>query len=137
MSSHRIEWTGALSVGVPSIDAQHRQLVDLLNDLDAAVAHGYTDEITRSMLDRLIRYANEHFGYEEELFARTGYPDAVAHVTEHALFRQHVEELDKRARRGEFVLGIEVVRFLREWLLDHVQVTDRAYGVHLRAAGID
>ena len=69
-----MEWTDKLSVGVPSIDAQHKKLVSMANTLYDAMKAGHGKEILDETLAGLINYTVTHFKYEEKLFAQTGYP---------------------------------------------------------------
>ncbi|HKK69811.1 MAG TPA: bacteriohemerythrin [Candidatus Krumholzibacteria bacterium] len=130
-----IGWTEALSVGIPSIDQQHRKIVDLINELNTAMESGETDSALRQIFRELVAYTDQHFRYEEELFERFGYGDAAGHAREHDALRKKVTELKERVDRGDFVLGVEVMSFLRDWLTHHIQGSDMAYASDLLKAG--
>ena len=51
-----MEWTDKLSVGVPSIDAQHKKLVSMANTLYDAMKAGHGKEILDETLAGLINY---------------------------------------------------------------------------------
>ncbi len=131
-----IEWTDAFSVGIPSIDQQHRKIVELINELNAAMESGETDAVLHRIFRELVAYTDHHFRYEEDLFARVGYGDAAAHRREHDELRARVDDLKTRVERGDFVLGVEVMSFLRDWLTSHIQGSDQAYSAALVQAGI-
>lgn len=131
-----IGWTEELSVGIPSIDRQHRKIVDLINELNTAMESGETDSILRQIFRELVAYTDHHFRYEEELFERAGYGDAAAHMQEHEALRKKVIDMKDRVDRGEFVLGVEVMSFLRDWLTRHIQGSDMAYAPDLMEAGV-
>lgn len=131
-----IEWSSGLSVNVPSIDEQHKKLVNMINALNHAMERGLTDEAIQSIFDGLLAYTNKHFEYEEELLNRTGFPASAAHEREHASLRSRVVEMQERVARGEMVLGVEVMDFLRDWLVNHIMGSDRAYSKHLVEHGI-
>ncbi|MCA9557536.1 MAG: hemerythrin domain-containing protein, partial [Myxococcales bacterium] len=63
------EWSDDYSVKVPSIDAQHKQLVGLLNELHDGMFSGAGMAHLESVLGGLIEYTAHHFAHEEELFA--------------------------------------------------------------------
>lgn len=132
-----MEWSDALMVGIGSIDIQHRRLVDLVNALYAALRSGHGSEALGTILDELITYTVEHFGFEERLFAQTAYADTAAHVREHEDLKRQVVEVQHAFRSGAVdTLSIEVLNFLKNWLVGHIQGTDRRYTPHLLAAGV-
>lgn len=132
-----MEWNEKLSVGVPSIDAQHKKLVAMLNELYDAMQAKHSQEALGKVLDGLISYTASHFKYEEELFAKTGYHDASEHKKEHDDLTKQVLAVKKKYQEGASTsLSMEVLNFLRKWLLNHIQGSDKKYGPHLKAKGI-
>jgi hemerythrin len=132
-----MEWSDKLSVGVPSIDAQHQKLVAMVNELFDALKAGHGKESLVKTLDGLISYTASHFAYEEQLFAKTGYADAAAHKKEHDDMTKKVLEVQAKAKGGVgFALPMEVMEFLKNWLVNHIMGTDKKYGPHLLSKGI-
>ena len=131
-----IQWTDEMSVGVPSIDEQHKKIVNMINTLNAAMEDGETDAVMKRIFEGLLSYTDRHFQYEERLFAQTGYADDAAHRREHDELRARVTGMKERLDRGDFMLGIEVMSFLRDWLTRHIMGSDMAYAPHLRSKGI-
>jgi len=78
-----IEWSNEISVGIEEIDAQHRVLVDLLNEIHEAIQQGRTLEVTKGIVDRLDEYTRVHFAVEESLMRILHYPDYERHKEEH------------------------------------------------------
>jgi len=91
-----MEWNEKLSVGVASIDAEHKRLVGMLNELYDAMQARHSQEALGKVLDGLINYTASHFKHEETLFARTGYPAAAAHKKEHDDLTKQVLEVKKK-----------------------------------------
>jgi len=132
-----VVWNEKLSVGVRSIDDQHKKLVTLLNQLHDGMMAGKGKEMLGTVLKGLIDYTASHFKYEEDLFARTGYPDSQAHKKEHAdLVRRVLEIQAQYEEKGPSALTIPVMNFLKDWLTTHIQGADRAYAPHLAAKGV-
>lgn len=131
-----IEWSSELSVNVPSIDEQHKKLVNMINALNYAIEDGLTDDALRRIFEGLLLYTNKHFEYEEGLMARAGFPATGAHQAEHRALRESVKSLQDRLASGEMVLGVEVMDFLHAWLVNHIMGSDRAYSKHLVEHGI-
>lgn len=132
-----VAWSDKLSVGVGSIDDQHKKLVTLVNRLHDAMMSGKGKEAVGPVLKGLIDYTATHFKYEEELFARTGYSEGPAHKKDHDdLVKKVVEIQQKYEQSGPGVLTIQVMNFLKDWLTAHILGADKKYGPHLVAKGI-
>jgi hemerythrin len=130
-------WTEKLSVGVVALDNDHKKLVAMVNDLYDAMQAGHGRDKLGPILGELIKYTKEHFAREESFFARTGYPAAGPHKQQHeALTRQVVEVQEKYAGGSAATLSLDVMHFLRTWLVNHIQGSDQAYRAHLNDKGI-
>ncbi len=132
-----LQWNEKLSVGVASIDADHQRLISMINDLYDGVVAGHGMDVLGRVLDGLIGYTAEHFAREERFFAQTGYPDAVAHKKEHEDLVRQVLDVQAKYRAGTAgTLSLEVLNFLKSWLVRHIQGSDKKYTPHLVAKGI-
>jgi hemerythrin len=131
-----MEWTERLSVGVTRFDDEHKKLVSLINALFDAVQAGQGREALGNTLDELITYTKTHFVNEESTLKRLGYPDLEAHHKEHeALTRQVIDIQHKYHAGASAMLSMEVMAFLKNWLVRHIQGTDQKYGRFLNDAG--
>jgi len=131
-----ITWSAQLSVGIESIDEQHKKLINMINALNDAIANGSSKDIMQKIFDGLAVYTEKHFGYEERLFAQYGYEETAAHKAEHEALLNQVVELKKKMESGDFMIGIEVMAFLKEWLTNHIMRTDKAYSEFLVEKGV-
>ena len=130
-------WTDKLSVGVGVIDEDHKKLVGMLNELYDAMQAGQGKDSLGRILNGLVQYTKFHFAREEKFFAQTGYPAAVPHKQEHdALTRQVIDVQQKYAAGATATLSLDVMQFLRNWLVNHIQGSDQKYRPHLNAKGI-
>lgn len=130
------EWQDDYSVKVPSIDAQHRTLVQMLNELHDGMTGGAAAEVLSSLLDRLADYTVKHFAYEEELFAQTGFPQAPQHIAEHQALVAKVVALKAKHAAHQVSITMDLMRFLKDWLIRHILGSDKAYSGHLVERGV-
>jgi hemerythrin-like metal-binding protein len=131
-----LPWSDMLSIGVKSIDQQHKALVGILNQLGDAV-QGKADAWDESVvLTRLVEYTETHFAYEEALMRRIGYDGLDAHAQEHQLLFEQVGDLMARSTAGETAGAEDLLIFLRDWLSSHIMGTDRTLGQHLNQMDI-
>ena len=123
-------WTPDLSLGVEEIDSQHRELFSRADALLGAVNSGVAAQETFRTLAFLGEYILEHFGCEERIMAKSGYPAAEKHRAEHAGLIEAYERLRRNfARSGaDATLRLELEGVLGDWLVRHVQSTDARLG---------
>lgn len=132
-----MEWTTKMSVGVTQFDDEHKKLVAMVNELFDAVQGGRGKDALGKILDGLIAYTKTHFANEERFMQQHGYPDMAAHRAEHeALARQVVEVQQKYHSGATATLSMEVMNFLKNWLVKHIQGTDRKYTTFFNAKGM-
>jgi hemerythrin len=129
-------WTKQLSVGVEVLDDDHKKLIGMLNQLDSGMKAGQGRATLAKVFDELVEYTKFHFAREETFFAETGYPALDAHKKEHDELTMRVLDLQARYRNGALALSLEVINFLKGWLLYHIQGTDQKYSSHLNRKGI-
>ncbi len=123
-----IHWTPDFSVGVNSLDTDHKILISLINQLDDAIRAGAAGQTIGGVLDALLDYTDYHFAREESLMKACGYPDFDAHVRTHNTLRAQVHDIRVRYRRNpESLHGREVLAFLKNWLTAHIVGRDKLY----------
>ncbi len=131
-----ITWSNMLSTGVSEQDAQHKKLIDLINQLNDAMQAGHGADVLGKVLNELVNYTVFHFGYEEKLMAQHKYEDSPAHKAEHAKFVQTAGDLKKKFDSGNAVISVEIMNFLRDWLTSHIMKTDKKLGQALNKLGV-
>jgi hemerythrin-like metal-binding protein len=131
-----ITWNDNLSVGVHAIDEQHKGLVNSLNELHAAMIGGKQSSVTGQLLKSLVQYTHTHFNFEEALMRRTAYPRMNDHFAKHKDLTRQVEDFAARYDRGEIGINTDLLMFLRNWLVSHIQKEDRDYGPWMNQHGV-
>jgi hemerythrin len=127
-------WNDRISVGVSSIDADHKKMVGMINELFDAVVAGEGRNKLNDLLDHLVDYTRYHFAREEKILARTRYPDAAAHKREHAEMRAWMDTAWHRYRNSATSApSLEVMIYLKGWLLDHILGSDQKFASHMKA----
>lgn len=118
-------WTRDLESGIAVIDAQHRRLIDFINELDDARRTGNAEE-TRHVMEGLLDYTITHFEFEERLQEKAGYPFLKAHQRIHEMFMKKVAAFRERAKNGEDITQA-LLDLLQGWLVSHIKGEDRDY----------
>ena len=130
----RIEWDAKLETGIEVIDAQHKRIVEYINDLEVAKGKG-DKKLANDVIEQLIDYTQSHFGFEEAMLEDVGYKFLKPHKKVHELFIRRITEFTLRSAKGEDILD-ELQSVLSKWLLNHIANEDRDYAkVVLQATG--
>ncbi|GAB4390415.1 MAG: hemerythrin family protein [Thermodesulfovibrionales bacterium] len=129
-------WTKKYSVNIGEIDRQHRTLFSLINDFHDALKKGEGRKLTEDILARMVAYAEEHFSSEEGYMAAHGYPGYGPHRKAHEYFMGRVKEYQRDFGAGRLEVPLDVMRFLMDWLVEHVEGTDMRYAPFLNERGV-
>jgi len=131
-----IIWNDALSVQIAEIDAQHKCLIDLINQLHDSMKAGRGNDIIGSVLLDLLKYTQFHFATEEKYFHKYAYPEAFLHKKQHDDLTRKTKELTASHSQGKLTISIETMNFLRDWLKVHILESDKKYGPFLCSRGL-
>lgn len=126
-------WRKEFELGIKEIDDQHKELVRLGGKMMALLsdelAEDYFDEIYQT-LQELEAYTITHFEYEERAFDQVDFVGSAAHKFEHKLFIKKLESYTKNLDRvdaNQKTTLLELLNFISDWLIKHIDKTDREY----------
>jgi hemerythrin len=128
-------WKEEYSVGIDTIDLQHRLLINMINDLYLAIHENRSSEVLPSLLGRLQNYILEHFSTEKRMMEEAGYQGLREHLLEHDEMVDKVDELESKYVRGRLGSLGQLVVYLRSWLDHHICKTDKAMAQTLSGQG--
>jgi hemerythrin len=125
-----LAWRDEFTVGEPTIDHQHQELLEHMNQLGRQVAQGDRAGIDEIMAF-IANYAGFHFETEEAMMRAVDYPLMAGHVREHQTFVERYQRLaaDITVQRHDLLyLGFQIQLFLFDWFANHSTKTDRHLG---------
>lgn len=127
-----IEWTEEFEVGVPTLDEQHRNLIEIVNRFDDARRRGKGNRIMTEILNEILGYTQEHFAYEEKLMRESEYEDLAAHQGQHRQLLQKIERLQFEYAEKRQRITSEMGELFRYWITSHILQHDQGYAECLR-----
>lgn len=128
-------WNPSFELGVPEIDEQHRLLFKAVSDMHDAFLSGRQEVPTDEVVLFMETYAKVHFVVEEALMRQHPHPEVEGHMASHRAFEEKVsEDFLYRTGMGSRILTIQVLEYLRDWLVHHIGEEDRALARAVRAA---
>jgi methyl-accepting chemotaxis protein len=131
-----IRWDAGIKVHVKVFDAQHKQLVRMINNLHRAMKTRQAGTTVGNILAELVAYTQTHFKAEEDAMRKHGYPDLAAHRQKHQALIEKVAEAQRKMASGNAMLSMDVMEFLKDWLIQHIQGTDKEYAPFFKSKGI-
>jgi len=126
-----IVWKDEFSVGSARLDAQHKKMFGLINELFVAVREGHEAGKVKEIIEGALDYGRLHFVDEERSMLQSGYSQFSFHKQAHEDYSQKINELmiDYHRRFGD--ISSELLQFLKAWWLNHILDMDREYAPYL------
>ncbi len=131
-----ITWQDDFSVNVKVLDDQHKGLIEIINSLHEALLANKARELQKQTVNRMIDYAAQHFAAEEKYMKQYSYPGYGLQKQEHDRFTAKAKELQERMEKVGFVLTLEILNFLKDWLHHHILKVDKQYSAFFAQKGL-
>lgn len=122
------QWKDRFRIGIPEIDADHIRLFALAKDVHVALSQASPPQKVQDCLTALIDHTRAHFEREETIMVRTNYSDFPAHKQEHDRLTARALELQREFIANHRALSAEILRSMRDWLVHHIETSDRQLG---------
>lgn len=127
-----LKWSKKYEVFVPELDAEHRNVFRITEELHTSVAARGAGEHVHTLLNELLADLEEHFRHEEQLMRAARYPSFEWHKRQHETVRNRVKAFVRQNGSVEPEALTELLGFLSGWLRDHTSLTDRMMCSYVR-----
>jgi methyl-accepting chemotaxis protein/hemerythrin len=131
-----LRWTKKFSVGVQAMDDQHIHLVEILNELHAAMLKGRAQSVAGSLFKKLTDYSLKHFTDEEAMLEAARYPELAKQREDHREESRKLAEYVTRYEQCDQTMYPQLLRFLDKWLRDHMLGEDKEYTAWMNEHGV-
>lgn len=130
-----IEWKESFSVGVAAVDAEHRDLIELINDLHGLMREGGDQEEVVAALGQIFAQISGHFALEERYMRDTRYDHYGEHKADHeALLDELRDIMDDVEDDGSYDES-RLTRELEQWFTVHFRTHDVRLHRHVATQG--
>jgi hemerythrin-like metal-binding protein len=119
-----VVWKPSFECGHSVIDAQHRRLFGLGNEVIKALSANKLRGDIEWLLDELVDHITDHFHTEEAVLAKTKHPITEEHQGIHRTLMSKAADLRDRSRRGEVTISEIVGYIVYDVITDHVTTED-------------
>ena len=136
MDKDFFKWEDIYNTNIASIDTQHKVIIKILNELYEVVLVKKQENKLADILNELVQYTVYHFQEEEKLFEKYAFEEEVEHKNEHQKFIDKVNQFGKILESRKAFIAVDLIEFLKDWLIDHIMITDQKYVVFFKDKGI-
>ena len=127
-----INWDSLYSVGVKLIDSQHQKLFSLINNFYDATTGISKENLAPidSALQDLFSYVDFHFKTEEKYFEEFSYEKTQEHKKQHKFYEDKIKDLNEKYQKEkkDEEISEEIISFIKDWILNHIKISDKEYG---------
>jgi len=124
-----VTWSKTFSVGIKTIDDQHKELLELVNDMYNHIVGDKKEEKAyfKKVIKKTVKYIKVHFATEEKILKAIKFVGFSEHKKAHDSFILKVVENVKDYEDGKTVLLASITHFLKDWILTHIAIMDKQY----------
>jgi len=137
----KLEWKEEYSLGIQTIDNQHKKLLDMINALSELHATDDLREMSIKVISDMKIYTVYHFKTEEDYFEKFNYINKDKHKNIHNVFvakiTEFTEELGRTPDNDILQFTYKLLDYLQDWLIDHIMGTDRRYIELFKENGVE
>jgi hemerythrin len=117
-------------LGVPEMDADHRELVEIADRIDDLVSTKHFIDIDLTLLiNEFIRHSIEHFEREEAYMDSINFPGVENHKHQHKSLIAGLRKIFGAVSADEFV-ATSLRSFMSMWLFEHINKHDTQYAAY-------
>ena len=129
-------WSDAFLINIEQMDRQHKGLFHAMNHFYQACRDELNESTIQQRLDELVKLAKQHLQDEEQLMQKANYSQLSGHKQVHVKLLTDLDRLLARFKAKEPGSDMEIIMFLKNWLIDHIFRVDKQYVSELHTAGI-
>jgi methyl-accepting chemotaxis protein len=127
-----VTWDASLEVGSPEIDRHHKEMINQINRFFGSMMYGEGAAGAVDAIAMLVGSIREHFAEEEQQMSRMGYPDAAAHIRDHADFTKRFNQLRSDVEAGKPDAATALFEHLSDWIRSHITGYDKKMAEYAR-----
>jgi hemerythrin len=133
-SSDFITWSGTFACGIRLIDDQHKELINLVNEMfcHATGNDKQEREYFSKVIQKAVRYIKVHFATEEKIMRAMHYPDYAEHKKHHDHFILEVLYNIREYETEKHYTLFSFTKYLKDWILSHIGVVDKQYFLYVK-----
>jgi len=119
-----LHWKPEYTVGIDAVDHEHKELIDLINRLHAALPTNSIKDSVEPFLGDLFKAISGHFALEERFMRERDYDQLQIHKNDHERLLDEIREIMESFVGGDAVTDDELSTRLQRWFSQHFETHD-------------
>jgi hemerythrin len=119
-----IEWKSHYSVGVEAVDHEHRELIDLINELHESLIAGAAKPDVTAFLGEIFRGVSAHFALEERFMRDHRYDHFDQHKRAHEQLLEEIRDIMENYEADPGGASRQLSKRLDDWFTLHFKTHD-------------
>lgn len=126
-----LKWKPEYSVGIDSMDGEHREMMDLINTTYEKLEKESETGQIEDCLGEILSTISMHFALEERIMQRSGYAEYQAHKNDHEKLLDQIRDLMDVFFDDPVAGGKRLEEKLSSWFATHFSSFDARLHGHL------
>lgn len=119
-----IQWDDRFSVGVASVDHEHRELIELINNFQQYIEKEDWGDSKLDYLGETLTAISSHFALEEKLMRDSLYDEYDAHKADHERLLDQLRDIMDAVETDRDIDNDALGTALEQWFSRHFQTHD-------------
>ena len=119
-----LKWTKAFNVGIEEVDAEHKELIELINGLHDVMQVGADYVQVVELLGEIYSQIATHFAHEEKIMRYARYALYDEHKEDHETLLDDLREIMDEVEADGTFDAIALSADLNRWFMDHFHTHD-------------
>ena len=119
-----LEWRQEFSLGVPDVDHEHRELIELINELYAHVQQQDSAIGVEDFLGEIYAKISAHFALEEKIMRERHYDQYDDHKADHERLLDEIRDIMDAYEDDAHFSESELAACLTAWFTEHFKTKD-------------
>lgn len=119
-----LQWKSEYSVGIASMDDEHREMIDLINDVYAKLGTSSDPDAIEDCLENIFNTISLHFALEERIMRENSYFEYEEHKEDHEDLLDEIRDLMDEFIANQDAGGRLLKKRLSDWFARHFATFD-------------
>jgi len=126
-----IEWKDEFCVGIPDVDHEHQELIQLINNLHEAMSGENATISAMDFLGEIYSHVSAHFALEEKIMRTHKYDQYTDHKADHERLLDELRDIMDDYEESAYFSDEEFSAHIKRWFTEHFKTKDARLHKHL------
>lgn len=121
---NELHWREEFSLGIDEVDHEHRELIELIAELQRRIREGVQPHEVLQFLGDIYAQIAAHFALEEKMMRETRYPLYANHKEDHETLLDDLRDIMDDVEDDGILDEVRLTHDLDRWFSDHFRTHD-------------